>query len=609
MSSHNTHVEDIAGLAHDSLDALFGDRDPLPALGPPARAGELGTFGGYRVLELVGSGGMGAVYRAVDPALGRTVALKVMLPRLAATEVARQRFLREARAVAAICHDNVVTVYQVSDAGHPFYAMEFLTGRSLEALLMDPVPVADAVRVARELAEGLVAAHAVGVIHRDVKPGNVWLVDLPNGSFRTKLLDFGLARVMEGAPLTRTGALLGTVVYMAPEQARGAGEPRSDVFGLGAVLYQMLAGRPPFDHATAMRLLSDPDSWAPPPPLATVVPGLPAELCATVSAMLSADPELRPTAEEAADTLRAIEAQLMFGGVRLVGHPSDGVSHEAVTQAEGTNPSVTQAVLRPIPGASAPAAARARFAFRALVALVVLAAACATAAVLYLLPKAPAPQPQGPNIAPPVVLPRLPLAPPPHAKRWDLFNGRDRTGWRVPAGGQSNSWSVSRGLLVGAPKGAMQWLLTDAEYNDFDLRVEYKWLEPGGHTAIGFRMHEAPTDPERVRGLLVNLRDEETLPGGEPEYPLYRTGGIQQIEVPAARAARPAGEWNELRVVVRNQHVLVEHNGAVMVDVDLDRHGAKVDKLPAVKWAKGRIGVAAHRWATIAYGRVSISEP
>jgi len=290
MSSHNTHVEDIAGLAHDSFDALFDDRDPLPALGPPARAGELGTFGGYRVLELVGSGGMGAVYRAVDPALGRTVALKVMLPRLAATEVARQRFLREARAVAAICHDNVVTVYQVSDAGHPFYAMEFLTGRSLEALLMDPVPVADAVRVARELAEGLVAAHAVGVIHRDVKPGNVWLVDLPNGSFRTKQLDFGLARVMEGAPLTRTGALLGTVVYMAPEQARGAGEPRSDVFGLGAVLYQMLAGRPQFDHATAMRLLSDPDSWAPPPPLATVVPGLPAELCATVSAMLSADP-------------------------------------------------------------------------------------------------------------------------------------------------------------------------------------------------------------------------------------------------------------------------------------------------------------------------------
>jgi hypothetical protein len=155
----------------------------------------------------------------------------------------------------------------------------------------------------------------------------------------------------------------------------------------------------------------------------------------------------------------------------------------------------------------------------------------------------------------------------------------------------------------------MQWLLTDAEYKDFDLRVEYKWLEPGGHTAIGFRMHEAPTDPERVRGLLVNLRDEETLPGGEPEYPLYRTGGIQQIEVPAARAARPAGEWNELRVVVRNQHVLVEHNGAVMVDVDLDRYGAKVDKLPAVKWAKGRIGVASHRWATIAYGRVSISEP
>jgi hypothetical protein len=602
---HNkTRIEHVAGLGPDSLDALDAGPDPLPTLGPPARAGELGTFGGYRVHELVGRGGMGAVYRAVDPALGRTVALKVMLPRLAETEVARRRFVREARAVAAIRHDNVVTVFQVSDAGHPFYAMEFLTGQSLEARLRDPVPLADAVRVARELAEGLTAAHAAGVIHRDVKPGNVWLADLPGGTFRTKWLDFGLARVAEGdAPLTRTGALLGTVAYMAPEQARGAGEPRSDVFGLGAVLYQMLAGRPPFDHATAMRLLAEPGSWEPPPALDALVPDLPAELCATVAAMLNPDPDARPTAEAAGAALRAIEAQLMFGGVRAVGLPADGVSHEAATLAEGSRPSVTQAVPRApaVPRAAPGSAPAPRRALWALGALVAGALACATAAVLYLLPAAPEPQPPQPE--PPSV------APPPHAKRWDLFNGRDRANWRVPAGTRSDSWSIANGLLVGAPKGGMQWLLSEAEYGDFDLRVEYKWLEPGGHTAVGFRMHEAPTDPDRVMGLLVNLRDEETLPGGEPEYPLYRTGGIQQIEAPSARAARPAGEWNELRIVVRGQTVRVEHNGALTVEVDLDRHAAKVAKVPAVKMPKGRVGLAAHRWATIAYGRVSVGAP
>lgn len=599
MVTPKTRAEHVEGLTLDVFDAL-DDRDPLPTLGPPVRPGDMGAFGGYRVLELVGRGGMGAVYRAIDPALGRTVALKVMLPRLAETAIARQRFVREARAVAAIRHDNVVTVYQVSDAGHPFYAMEFLTGRSLEARLADPVPVADAVRIARELAEGLTAAHAAGVVHRDVKPGNVWLVDLPGGTFRTKLLDFGLARVLEGAPLTRTGALLGTVVYMAPEQARGAGEPRSDVFGLGAVLYQMLAGRPPFDHATAMRYLSEPDEWAAPPPLGQLVPDLPADLCATVAAMLNAETEARPTAETAAAALRAIEAALMFGGVRLVGHPSDGVSHEAVTLAEGTRPCDTQAVPRPVP------AKPARGAYWLHGAAVTIAAACAVAAVLHLLPKPPEPPPHGPHIAPPRVVPALALAPPPHLKRWDLFNGRDRAGWREPAGTRADTWAVSDEWLVGHSKSGIQWLLTDAEYENFDLLVEYKWLEPGGHTVIGFRMHEAPAGPEPVLGLLVNLRDEETLPGGDLEYPLYRTGGIQQIEIPSARAARPAGEWNTLRLEVRDQRVHVKHNGEVTADVDLDRHGAKVAKLPAVKWAKGRIGLAAHRWAPIAYGRVTI---
>jgi hypothetical protein len=606
MSNPHTSAENVVGLSPDAFDVFDTAGDPLPPLGPPARAGDMGTFGGYRVLELVGRGGMGAVYRAVDPALGRTVALKVMLPRLAGNEVARQRFLREARAVAAIRHDHVVTVYQVGDAGYPFYAMEFLTGRSLEARLAEPLPVADAVRVARELAEGLAAAHAAGVVHRDVKPGNVWLVDQPNGPFRTKLLDFGLARVLEGdAPLTRTGTLLGTVAYMAPEQARGAGVPRSDVFGLGAVLYQMLAGRPAFDHATALRLLSEPDAWQPPPALDAVAPHLPGELCATVAVMLDPNPERRPTAGAVAEVLRAAEGQLLFGGVRPVARPAENVSHEAVTLAEGSRPSDTQTVTRP----TAPARARAaRRTYWLTGAAVAVALACAAAAVLHLRPAPP--PPPGPRIAPPVVVTPLERAPAPHLKRTELFNGRDRTGWHAPKGTATDGWSVADGALVGTPKPTgMQWLLTDDEYGDFDLRVEYRWLEPGGHTFVAFRAIDAPADPERVVGLFVNLRDEDTLPGGEPEYPLYRTGGILTVKTPAERFARPAGEWNELRIVARGQRVRIEHNGALALEANLDEYAAKAVKLPALKWAKGHIGLCSHRWAPIAYGRVSIVPP
>ena len=178
-------------------------------LAPPQQPDEIGRLGGYRVLKELGRGGMGIVYKAEDPKLKRLVALKVMLPRLAADAAARQR-LREAQAMAAVHHDHIVTIYQVDeDNGVPFLAMEFLHGMPLDQWLKDgrKATIAQVLRMGREIAEGLAAAHERGLIHRDIKPGNIWLDSDHKG--RVKILDFGLARVgTEDVHLTRSGAIV-----------------------------------------------------------------------------------------------------------------------------------------------------------------------------------------------------------------------------------------------------------------------------------------------------------------------------------------------------------------------------------------------------------------
>src|ERR1022692_532794 len=178
---------------------------------------------------------MGVVFRAEDPHLQRLVALKAMLPGLAASESAKQRFLREARAAAALKHDHIVSIYQVGeDRGAPFLAMEFLEGEPLDDRLkrQGRVPVPEILRIGREIAEGLEAAHEKGLIHRDIKPANLWL----EGKKRhVKILDFGLARAMgDTTHLTQSGAIIGTPAYMAPEQAEGqVVDYRCDLFSLG----------------------------------------------------------------------------------------------------------------------------------------------------------------------------------------------------------------------------------------------------------------------------------------------------------------------------------------------------------------------------------------
>ena len=230
---------------------------------------EPGTaLGPYEVLSLLGAGGMGEVYRGRDPRVGRDVAIKVLPPGFATDADRFQRFQREARAIGALNHPNLVTLFDVgSQDGAPFLVMELLDGETLRQKLEGkPLPWKRAAEIARGVAEGLSAAHAQGVLHRDLKPENIFLTR----EGRTKVLDFGLAKFQGGSGSvegptetlsggvlgTEAGRLLGTAGYMSPEQVRGEVlDPRSDLFSLGILLREMLTGIRPFQKATVVETL------------------------------------------------------------------------------------------------------------------------------------------------------------------------------------------------------------------------------------------------------------------------------------------------------------------------------------------------------------------
>jgi hypothetical protein len=277
----------------------------LAVLDPPTDPGHLGRLAHYELLEVVGRGGMGTVFKAVDETLHRTVALKLMSPELAASPAARQRFIREARAAAAVAHENVVVIHAVDDSrALPFLVLQLVEGTSLqERLAGGPLPVAEAVRIARQTAAGLAAAHAKGLIHRDIKPGNI-LLEAPEG--RVKITDFGLARAADDASVSQSGAVVGTPLYMSPEQARGETlGHRSDLFSLGSVLYAMCTGDPPFRAGNAMAVMKRVCDDAPVSPR-VFNPAVPPWLESVILRLLSKDPTQR--FGSAAEVVRALDA-------------------------------------------------------------------------------------------------------------------------------------------------------------------------------------------------------------------------------------------------------------------------------------------------------------
>ncbi|MCA9122455.1 MAG: protein kinase [Planctomycetaceae bacterium] len=287
--------------------------EDIDFLAPPERPDEVGRLGGYRVLELLGIGGMGVVFRAEDMHLQRQIALKAMKPAVAASRSAKERFVREAQATAAIDHDNIVHIYQVGeDRNVPFIAMQFLRGESLQQRLQreSRLDQREVVRIGREVAAGLAAAHQRGLIHRDIKPDNIWLDAA--AAHRAKILDFGLVRsATDDAGLTQSGMVLGTPKYMAPEQAKGETvDYRCDLFSLGGVLYHLASGKAPFEGGSVTATLLA-VSRADCRPIVDVYPDLHPELARLITRLLSKNREARlQSAAEVADSLAHIARKL-----------------------------------------------------------------------------------------------------------------------------------------------------------------------------------------------------------------------------------------------------------------------------------------------------------
>jgi eukaryotic-like serine/threonine-protein kinase len=297
--------EEVAALLPDSETR----REP-DGFRPLSNPGELPQVPGYRVEGVLGSGGMGVVYRAWDLRLDRPVALKMLLAGAQARPTELERFLREAPAVAALHHANIVQVYDVGEVGgRPYFTMEFVEGGDLaDKIQGTPQPACQAAGLVAALADAIHVAHQSGIVHRDLKPSNVLLT--ADGT--PKVTDFGLARrlVRGDGQLTLSGVPMGTPSYMAPEQARGdktALGPATDVYALGAILYELLTGRPPFRAETATATLLQVAAQEPVPP-ARLNPRVPRDLQTICLKCLYKEPHKRyASAQALAEDLRRFE--------------------------------------------------------------------------------------------------------------------------------------------------------------------------------------------------------------------------------------------------------------------------------------------------------------
>ncbi len=285
-------------------------------------------LGSYEILAPLGAGGMGEVYKARDTRLGRTVALKLLPAELAADPVSRRRLLQEAQAASSLNHPNIVVIYDISShEGRDFLVMEYVAGRTLKDLIPPGgLPFEQLAGLGSQVALALGAAHAAGVVHRDVKPANIIVTHVEQSDRQAKVLDFGIARISQDdtvTNLTEAGHVIGTVAYMSPEQVRGGeADFRSDIFSLGCVLYEAAAGHRPFQAGNNLSLMHD-IANADPDPLHGLRPDLPAEFGRLVMRCLEKSPGRRPeSAIELATEMRALTLPVQPAARSRSGAPS-----------------------------------------------------------------------------------------------------------------------------------------------------------------------------------------------------------------------------------------------------------------------------------------------
>ncbi len=359
------------------------------------------TVGEYRIEDRIGEGGMGMVYRGLQPVIGKPVAIKVLRPELSGSESGDRRFVDEARAANAIGHRNIIDIFSFGKlpSGEQYFVMEYLVGEPLSRYVSrtGALPAREAVELLVELVSALSAAHAAGVVHRDLKPSNLFLVHEPDGKRLLKVLDFGIAKLLTNErPNTQPGSILGTPEYMSPEQVRG--EPsghEADLYAVGVIAFELLTGRRPFHGRTAEVMSQHLDTE--PPAVSTLTPTVPPALEALVARLLSKQPQVRGTAERVLEMLTSLARTLPGTSAGALAKVAADDTTEPVGRPLGEGATVTA------PEVAAPR--RLPLVAIAAVAALVGFAAVATLAALRRRPEPPVPlivvQPPPPVVAPP----------------------------------------------------------------------------------------------------------------------------------------------------------------------------------------------------------------
>jgi len=488
-------------------------------LAPAQLSDEIGRLGNFRILEPLGEGGMGIVFVAEDLHLQRRIAVKVMKPHIAEVALSRQRFLREARALAAVQHEHIVAIHYVGEEHNvPFLVMPLLRGESLkDRLRRTPGPTwAESTRIGREIGEGLAAMHAAGLIHRDIKPSNIWL---EGDRGQVKLIDFGLARPAKITdPLTVSGALVGTPSYLSPEQASGqAIDARSDLFSLGCVLYQMLTGKTPFSGTDLLTVLAQLANDDPKPP-AALNRECPAPLSDLVMSLLSKRAEMRPSSAAAvAASLREIEAS-----------PSSASHNNSQTICSTEQDRASRHQL-----------ARPRLTARVLVMAVALLGIAAAATVLpsYFMParqqrteQPPAADPKPTALAPPAAKTPFELGKVPPLMWHNLLQTAPRDLlWQNAGGDSRRDFDPSAEVLWVQSAHQNLFSLGSVPQPGYKLQVGIRQNVWGGNVGVYFGCHPVPGEKGLDQRLqLVELRK----PFNKPYFTMCRSRILMRGHIP-----------------------------------------------------------------------------